>query len=55
MGDEVLHSIMRRQLIEVSMQDFAVISELAEVYYDDCNYQLLLDQLETRIRVLSGE
>jgi hypothetical protein len=39
MGDEVLHSIMRRQLIEVSKQDFAVISELAGVYYDDCNYQ----------------
>jgi hypothetical protein len=45
MGDEVLHSIMRRQLIEVSKQDFAVISELAEVYYDDCIYQLLLAQL----------
>jgi hypothetical protein len=30
MGDEVLHSIMRRQLIEVSKEDFAVISELAE-------------------------
>jgi hypothetical protein len=35
MGDEVLHSIMRRQLIEVSKQDFAGISELAGVYYDD--------------------
>jgi hypothetical protein len=45
MGDEVLHSIMRRQLIEMSTQDFAVISELAGVYYDDCNYQLLLAQL----------
>jgi hypothetical protein len=40
MGDEVLRSIMRRQLIEVSKQDFAVISELAGVYYDDCIYQL---------------
>jgi hypothetical protein len=45
MGDEVLHSVMQRQHIEVSKQDFAVISELAGVYYDDCNYQLLLAQL----------
>jgi hypothetical protein len=55
MGDEVLPSIMRRQFIAVSKQDFAVISELVGVYYDDCNYQLLLDQLEAKIRVLSGE
>jgi hypothetical protein len=44
-GDEVLHSIMRRQPIEVSKQDFAVVSEFVGVYYDDCNYQLLLAQL----------
>jgi hypothetical protein len=55
MGDEVLYSIMRRQLIEMSKQDFAIISELAGAYYDDCNYQLLLAQLRRRIRVLSGE
>jgi hypothetical protein len=55
MGDEVLHSIMRRQLMEVSKQDFAVISELAGVYYEDCIYQLLLAKLRQRIRVLSGE
>jgi hypothetical protein len=55
MGDEVLHSIMRSQLIEVSKQDFAVISELAGVYYDDCIYQFLLVQLGQRLRVLSGE
>jgi hypothetical protein len=55
MGDEVLHCIMRRQLIEVSKQDFAVISKLAGVYYDDCIYQLLLAQSRRRIRVLSGE
>jgi hypothetical protein len=50
-----MHSIMRRQLLEVSKQGFAVISELAGVYYDDCNYQLLLAQLRRNIRVLSGE
>jgi hypothetical protein len=55
MGDEVLHSIMRRQLMEVSKQDFAVISELAGVYYDDCIYQLLPAKLRQRTRVLSGE
>jgi hypothetical protein len=36
---------LKLQLIEVSKQDFAVISELAGVYYDDCIYQLLLAQL----------
>jgi hypothetical protein len=45
MGDEVLQSIMLRQLIEVSKQDFTIISELAGVYYYDCIYQLLLAQL----------
>jgi hypothetical protein len=46
---------MRTQLLEVSKQDFALISELAGVHYDDCNYQLLLAQLSRNIRVLSGE
>jgi hypothetical protein len=46
---------MRRQQLEVSKQDFAVISELAGVDYDDCNYQLLLAQLRRNIRDLSGE
>jgi hypothetical protein len=55
MGDEVRHSIIRRQLIKVAKQDFAVISELAGVYYDDCIYQLLLGQLRRNIRVLFGE
>jgi hypothetical protein len=55
MGDELFHSIMRRQLIEVSKQDFTVISELAGVFYDDCIYQLLLAKLRQRIRVQSGE
>jgi hypothetical protein len=41
-ADEVLHSIMQRQLIESSTQDFAVTSELAGVYCDGCKYQLLL-------------
>jgi hypothetical protein len=44
MGDEVSPSIMRRQLIEVSKPDFAVICGLAGVYYDDCIYQFLLVQ-----------
>jgi hypothetical protein len=55
MADEVLRSIMQRRFRELSKQDFAVISELAEVYDDDCKYQLLLVGLRRKLRVLSGE
>jgi hypothetical protein len=46
---------MRRQLLEVSNQDVTVIGKLTGVYYEDCNYQLLMAQLRQRIRVLSRE
>jgi hypothetical protein len=55
MADEVLRSMMHRRFRELSNQSFAVISELAEVYDDDCKYQLLLVGLRRKLRVLSGE
>jgi hypothetical protein len=55
MAEQVLHSIMQRRFRESSKQDFAVISELAEVCDDDCKYQLLLVRLRRKLRVLSGE
>jgi hypothetical protein len=55
MNDEVLRSVMQKQLIELSMQDFAVITELAGVYDNDCIYQLLVAKLRQRIRVQFGK
>jgi hypothetical protein len=51
MADEILHSILQRQFIESSKQDFAVIGEFANVY----KYQLLLVQPRRKLRVPSGE
>jgi hypothetical protein len=36
---------VQRQCIELSKQDFVIISELVEVYDDNCKYQLLWLQL----------
>jgi hypothetical protein len=55
MAEPVLRSIMQRRFRESSQQDFAVISELAEVCDDDCKYQILLVRLRRKLRVLSGE
>jgi hypothetical protein len=55
MANEVLRSIMQRRFRESSKQDFAVLSELAEVCDDDCKYQLLLVRLRRKLPVLSGE
>jgi hypothetical protein len=55
MAEQVLPSIMQRRFRESSKQDFAVISELAEVCDDACKYHLLLVRLRRKLRVLSGE
>jgi hypothetical protein len=55
MAEQVMCSIVQRRFRESSKQDFAVISELAEVSDDDCKYQLLLVRLRRKLRVLSGE
>jgi hypothetical protein len=41
MADEVLRSIKQRRFRESPMEDFAVISELAEVCDDHCKHPLL--------------
>jgi hypothetical protein len=46
---------MQSQFREWSKQDFAVISELAEVCDDACKYQLLRVRLRRKLQVLCGE
>jgi hypothetical protein len=55
MADEVQRSIMKTRFRESSKQDFAVISKLAEVYADDCKYQLLVVELRRKLEILSAE
>jgi hypothetical protein len=55
MADDVLRSIMQTRFRQLSKQDFAVISELTEVYDHNCKYQLLLVGLRRKLGALSGE